>query len=100
MTDKTISQRLKSARKQQGLSQAKLAKKAGLNKNVIAKIEQGVSKQPTLATVKKLSKALGVKSSELLVGLGWKKNEEKIFLACFYSGYPGLLLCRRKWYTS
>ena len=61
----TLGERLKQFRLKRGLSQAGLAKKSGMNTNAVAKIERGVS-EPTLATVKKLSEALGVKASDLL----------------------------------
>lgn len=57
--------KLKKLRLQKGLTQAALAKKAGLNTNAYAKIERGKS-EPTLATIKKLTKALDVKASEIL----------------------------------
>lgn len=62
---KNIGDQLKVIRKKQGFSQASLAAKAGMNTNAVAKIEQGVS-EPTLATVKKLCRALGIKASDLL----------------------------------
>ncbi len=61
-----LGKRLASIRIKQGYSQARLADKAGLHKNIIAKIEQGATKKPTLETVEKISKALGVQASELL----------------------------------
>ena len=67
MTDETtkhIALKLKQARLQKGMTQAELAKKAGLNTNAYAKIERGVS-DPVLATIKKLSKALDLKSSDI-----------------------------------
>lgn len=63
--DKATGQTLRRARIKKGLTQAELAKKAGLNTNAYAKVERGES-EPTLATVKKLSHALGVKSTDIL----------------------------------
>ena len=65
MTDKQIGMRLKQYRKDAKLTQVALAQKAGLNSNVVAKVERGLG-EPTLATIKKLSSALGIKASDLL----------------------------------
>jgi transcriptional regulator with XRE-family HTH domain len=67
MTDKTtqlIAARLKSTRLQKGLSQIKLAQKAGINDNYYAKIERGEIK-PSVETIEKIVTALGVKSSDI-----------------------------------
>lgn len=48
------------ARLQQGLSQASLAKKAGLQQSAVARIESGKA-NPSLSTILKLTEALGVK---------------------------------------
>ena len=68
MTDKQtreIGKRMKQHRLQAGLSQAGLAEISGMNTNAYAKIERGEN-EPTLGTIKKLSKALGVKASDIL----------------------------------
>jgi transcriptional regulator with XRE-family HTH domain len=67
MTDRTsqlIAARLKSARLQKGLTQVELAQKAGINDNYYAKIERSDLK-PSVETLEKIIKALGVKSSEI-----------------------------------
>jgi len=64
-----LAKKLKELRKQAGLSQQKLAEKAGLSYNAITKLEQGAAKQPTIQTVIKLADAFGVSLDEL-VGRG------------------------------
>lgn len=67
MTDRTskqIANKLKKSRIQKGLSQAGLAEKAGMNSNYYAKIERGELK-PSIETLKKIIKTLGVKSSDI-----------------------------------
>jgi transcriptional regulator with XRE-family HTH domain len=48
-----------------GLSQEKLGLEAGVQRNFISLIETGQN-QPTLATIVKLARALGLKASELV----------------------------------
>lgn len=67
MTDKTskkIAQKLKQVRLQNGMSQAGLAEKAGINSNYYAKIERSEIK-PSVEILEKIIKALGVKSSDI-----------------------------------
>ncbi len=67
-TDKTtqeIAANLKAIRNQKGLTQADVAEKAGLSANFYARIERS-EQQPTIETLEKITKALGVKSSEIL----------------------------------
>ena len=63
--DYPLSKNLKKLREQKGLSQDRLAKLADVTNNTIIKIEQGESINPTLATLKKIAKALGVGLDEL-----------------------------------
>ncbi len=68
MTDKTsqqIARRLKQVRHQKNLTQLQLAEKAGINSNYYSKIERGELK-PSVETLEKIIKALGVKSSDIL----------------------------------
>ncbi len=57
--------RLKALRRKQGLTQTALAKKAGISREYLARLEIG-KQDPTLATLTKLAKALKVKVVELL----------------------------------
>ena len=59
VTTREWSDRLRRLLKDLGLTQAKLAEKAGMNRFGIAKLEQGVT-EPRWETVRTLAKALGV----------------------------------------
>lgn len=68
MTQKTIQQiasRLKTARLDKNLTQEDLAKKAGISTNYYARLER-VEVIPSVETLEKLVKALGLKSSDIL----------------------------------
>jgi len=52
-------------REAKGLSQEKLARLSDVANNTIIKIETGKNKNPTLDTMKKIAKALGVSLDEL-----------------------------------
>lgn len=54
-----ISKRLKSARLAAGMSQADLAKAAGLSQPFITQVERGI-KQPSVDTVRDLARVLGI----------------------------------------
>jgi transcriptional regulator with XRE-family HTH domain len=60
-----LAKNLKKLREQKGLSQDRLAKLADVANNTIIKIEQGENINPTLDTLKKIAKALGVGLDEL-----------------------------------
>jgi len=53
-------------REAKGLSQEKLARLADVANNTIIKIEAGKNQNPTLDTLKKISKALEVSVDELI----------------------------------
>ncbi len=57
--------RLRELRAKRGLSQRDLADLSGVSREYIARIELG-QHDPTLSTLEKLAKALGVKVSRLL----------------------------------
>ncbi len=61
-----ITKNLRKLRKANGLSQEKLARLADVANNTIIKIESGKNQNPTLDTLKKVSKALGVSVDELI----------------------------------
>ena len=48
------------------MTQERLAKKAGVTQGYIAQLEGGLRKSPSLPTLKKLARALGVPVTELL----------------------------------
>lgn len=60
--------KVREERKKLGYSQEVLAEKAGVHRTYIGMIERG-EKNITLANIKKVSKALNVKISELTIGL-------------------------------
>ena len=63
--DFPLARNLKKLREKKGLSQDRLAKLADVTNNTIIKIEQGENTNPTLATLKKIAKALGVSLDDL-----------------------------------
>ena len=62
----TIGKNIRRYRKKTGLSQDKLSKIAGVAYNTIVKIESGENKNPTLETLQRIVKALGVSIEDLL----------------------------------
>ena len=59
-------QALRRVRLAAGLSQEQLGLEAGVQRNFISLIETGQN-QPTIGTIAKLARALGMKASELVV---------------------------------
>ena len=57
---------LKQVRADKGLTQRDLAKKARVTQGYIAQLEMGLRKNPSLETLKRLAKALGVPVMALL----------------------------------
>jgi transcriptional regulator with XRE-family HTH domain len=57
---------LKTLREERDLSQVDLAKKAKVGRTYIVKLEGGDKKNPSLAVLQRLAKALGVPVTELL----------------------------------
>ena len=62
----TISKNLRKLRKTKMFSQEKLARLADVANNTIIKIEASKNQNPTLDTLKKIAKALGVSVDELI----------------------------------
>jgi len=65
VSPKRLGMTVKRLRQARGLTQEALAKKAGVHRVYIAQIE-GQTKVPSVATLEKLAKALGVKVGRLL----------------------------------
>lgn len=63
-TVKKTASNIRHLREKQNLSQAALAKKAGLDSNYYAKIDRG-DMSPGLDKYEQIAKALGVKSSDI-----------------------------------
>lgn len=61
----TIAQNIRKHRKQKGLSQDKLSRLADISHATMIKIESGGIQSPTIDTVQKIAKALGVGLDEL-----------------------------------
>ncbi len=62
----TVSKKVRKYRKEKGLSQDRLAKKADLAFHTIVKLEAGDTSNPTVDTVKKIADALEVTTDDLL----------------------------------
>jgi len=62
----TISKNIKRLRKAKNLSQDKLSRLADVSHATIIKIESGGIQSPTIATVQKIAKALGVSLDDLM----------------------------------
>jgi transcriptional regulator with XRE-family HTH domain len=60
-----LGKNLKRIRTEKGISQGDIVKASGIDKAMISNIENGKT-NPTLSTITKLAKALGVSSDELL----------------------------------
>lgn len=60
-----IASKIKEARLNKDLKQMEVAQKAELNPNYYAKVERGEAK-PSVLTLTKILKALGIKSSDIL----------------------------------
>ena len=64
-TISTIAKNIKKHRKEKGLSQDKLSRLANVSHATIIKIESGGIQSPTIDTVQKIAKALGVGLEDL-----------------------------------
>jgi len=62
----TIAKNIKKRRKEKGLSQDKLSRLADVSHATIIKIESGGNKNPTIETLSKIAKALGVGLEDLI----------------------------------
>lgn len=62
----TIAENIKKYRQKLGISQDRLSKLADVTYNTIIKIESGANKNPTIETLAKIAKALGVGVDDLL----------------------------------
>jgi len=65
-TSQNLSNNIKRLREAKGLSQEKLARLADVANNTLIKMESGENKNPTLETLKKVAKALGVSVDDLI----------------------------------
>jgi transcriptional regulator with XRE-family HTH domain len=60
-----VSNNIRKIRQKKGISQDRLSKEADLALNTIVKIETGESPNPTVETLEKIAKALGVSVADL-----------------------------------
>jgi len=65
-TISTIAKNIKKYRKEKGLSQDKLSRLADVSHATIIKIESGGIQSPTIDTVQKIAKALGIGVDDLI----------------------------------
>lgn len=66
MSNNKIAENLKKLRAKNGLSLEKIARLADLSLNTIVKVENGVNQNPTIETLTKIAKALGVGVDDLI----------------------------------
>lgn len=64
--NENLAKNVEKLRKQKGLSQERLARLADVANNTIIKMESGENKNPTLETLRKVAKALGVSVDEVI----------------------------------
>jgi len=62
----TVAKNIKKYRKEKGLSQDKLSRLADVAHATIIKIESGGIQSPTIDTVQKIAKALGISVEDLI----------------------------------
>jgi len=62
---KKLGNNMKKLRLEKGMSQGDICRKLGVDRSYISNVESG-KKNPTLSTITKLAKALGVSVGELL----------------------------------
>lgn len=63
---KSIGDKIKAWRKKKGLTQDALAKKADIPYTTLAKVESDVIENPSLQTITKIAKGLGVSLDDLV----------------------------------
>lgn len=63
--ENSVSKNIRRIRQAKGMSQDRLSKKADLALNTIVKVETGKNPNPTVETLKKIAKALGVSVGDL-----------------------------------
>lgn len=64
--NETIGDKIKQLRNKQGLTQDELARKSDLPYTTLTKIETNVITKPTIQTVMKISKGLGISIDDLM----------------------------------
>ena len=64
--NQNLAKNIERLRKVKGLSQEKLARLADVANNTLIKMESGENNNPTLETLKKVAKALGISVDDLI----------------------------------
>ena len=63
---RNVGDKIKAVRKEKGLTQDALAKKADIPYTTLTKLESNVMTKPSIQTVEKITKGLGITIDELL----------------------------------
>lgn len=71
----SIGERVRQARNNKGISVYKLSALAGVTQNHIHQIEKGITNNPGVVTLKKISNVLNITLDELL---GFEKTNKKV----------------------
>jgi transcriptional regulator with XRE-family HTH domain len=61
-----LAENIKTFRKQRGISQEELARKAGVTYSTLIKLESGSNKNPTVKTLQQIAQALDVTLDDLM----------------------------------
>jgi transcriptional regulator with XRE-family HTH domain len=61
-----LAENIKTFRKQRGISQEELARKAGVTYSTLIKLESGSNKNPTVKTLQQIAQALEVTLDDLM----------------------------------
>jgi DNA-binding XRE family transcriptional regulator len=61
-----IAKNIKNVRQKKGISQDRLSKLADLSLNTVVTVESGANPNPTIETLSKIAKALGVRVEDLI----------------------------------
>ena len=61
-----IAKNIKNIRQEKGVSQDRLSKLADLSLNTVVTVESGANPNPTIETLSKIAKALGVRVEDLI----------------------------------
>jgi len=61
-----LSDQIREVRKERGISQQRLAERAGLALSQVGKLEQGAITDPHIGTLRQIATALGIPVAELL----------------------------------
>lgn len=66
MANSKISSNIKKLRNEKGYSLEKVARLSDLSLNTVMRVESGINKNPTIETLTKIAKALGVGVDDLI----------------------------------